>query len=102
MWAPFIASLLLVAWLLEVATCSSDGNWTVNHEVGRCALKGQCGKKSFFGGQLPCPDNAVAEDPDEDTRKKLVAICGDKWDTGAICCDGDQVCDFMEQPCLFS
>ncbi|KAI4276572.1 MAG: hypothetical protein LQ337_002402 [Flavoplaca oasis] len=91
MWTPFIASLLLAAWLLDVVTGSTDGNWTVKHEAGRCALKGQCGKKSFFGGQLPCPDNSVADDPEEDTRKKLVAICGDKWDDGAICCDGDQI-----------
>lgn len=70
---------------------ASDGNWTEKHEAGRCAIKGQCGKKSFFGGELPCPDNSLAEDPDEDTRKKLVAICGESWKNGDICCDGDQV-----------
>ncbi|KAI4102155.1 MAG: hypothetical protein L6R37_004520 [Teloschistes peruensis] len=70
---------------------SDDGSWTVKHEAGRCALKGQCGKKSFFGGQLPCPDNSVAGKPDDDTRKKLVAICGSKWNDGAICCDSDQI-----------
>ncbi|KAL9027086.1 MAG: hypothetical protein Q9196_004340 [Gyalolechia fulgens] len=54
-------------------------------------MRGQCGKKSFFGSQLPCPDNSVAQTPDDGTRKKLIAICGDKWDDGAICCDGDQI-----------
>ncbi len=70
---------------------ASDGNWTDKHEAGRCAIRGQCGKKSFFGGELPCPDNGLADDPDEDTRKKLVAICGDGWSDGDVCCDSDQV-----------
>ena len=97
MRAPILASLVIVGWLLQLATGSNAGNWTVKHEAGRCALKGQCGKKSFFGGQLPCPDNSVAEKPDDGTRKKLVTICGDKWDEGAICCDGDQVYAAMKK-----
>lgn len=97
-WPPFVASLLLLGWLFEVAAGSSDSTWTAKHEAGRCALKGQCGKKSFFGGQLPCPDNSAAEVPNEDTRNKLVAICGDKWAKGAICCDDDQVCNNMNKP----
>ena len=69
----------------------SEGNWTVKHEEGRCAMRGQCGKKSFFGGELPCPDNGLAEEPDVDTRTKLVAICGDDWNEGDVCCDEAQV-----------
>ncbi|CAD6582982.1 MAG: hypothetical protein ASARMPREDX12_001140 [Alectoria sarmentosa] len=69
----------------------SEENWTVKHEEGRCAMRGQCGKKSFFGGELPCPDNGLAEEPDEDTRTKLVAICGDDWNEGDVCCDEAQV-----------
>ena len=68
-----------------------EGNWTLKHEEGRCAMRGQCGKKSFFGGELPCPDNGLAEEPDEDTRTKLVAICGDDWSEGDVCCDEPQV-----------
>lgn len=90
-WPQLLATLLCVACLSQAVIGSDDGSWTVKHEAGRCALKGQCGKKSFFGGQLPCPDNSVAGKPDDDTRKKLVAICGSKWDDGAICCDSDQV-----------
>lgn len=89
--ASLLAILLFVFVLCRAAAVSIDGNWTIKHEAGRCALKGQCGKKSFFGGQLPCPDNSVAEEPGDATRKKLVAICGDKWDDGNICCDDDQV-----------
>ncbi|KAL8831879.1 MAG: hypothetical protein Q9170_005106 [Blastenia crenularia] len=91
MRARFLASLLLLFFFSRTAIASNDGNWTVKHEAGTCAMKGNCGKKSFFGGQLPCPDNSVAEKPDDSTRKKLVAICGDKWDEGSICCDGDQI-----------
>lgn len=69
----------------------NEGNWTVKHQEGRCAIRGQCGKKSFFGGELPCPDNGLAEEPDEDTRTKLVAICGDDWSKGDVCCDKAQV-----------
>lgn len=86
--------LLLCASLITLSTCSSsipDGNWTPKHEAGRCAIRGQCGKKSFFGGQLPCPDNDLARQPDDDTRAKLVAVCGEKWRKGPVCCDEDQV-----------
>lgn len=61
------------------------------HEEGRCAMRGHCGKKSFFGGELPCPDNGLAKEPEMDTRKKLVSLCGDKWKTGNICCEDTQV-----------
>ncbi|KAL8808626.1 MAG: hypothetical protein Q9200_004185 [Gallowayella weberi] len=91
MQPPFLATLFFFIWLFQLALGSNDGNWTTIHEAGRCALKGQCGKKSFFGGQLPCPDNSVAEKPDDSTRKKLIAICGDKWNDGNICCEGDQI-----------
>ncbi|KAI4141196.1 MAG: hypothetical protein L6R39_005471 [Caloplaca ligustica] len=91
MWVRLLASLLSILLLFRSAEASNDGNWTIKHEAGRCAMKGQCGKKSFFGGQLPCPDNSVAQKPDEATRKKLTAICGNKWHEGSICCDGDQI-----------
>ena len=54
-------------------------------------MKGQCGKKSFFGAELPCPDNSLAEEPEKDVRKKLVDMCGEDWEDGALCCDEDQV-----------
>ena len=89
-WPRLLLSITIIA-LFGVVTSASDGNWTVKHEKGRCAMKGQCGKKSFFGGQLPCPDNTKAEDPEKDVRKKLVEICGDDWSEGSVCCDDDQV-----------
>ena len=44
---------------------------TTKHEKGRCAIRGQCGKQSFFGSELPCPDNGLAKTPDDAVRKKL-------------------------------
>lgn len=64
---------------------------TAIHEAGRCAIRGHCGKKSFFGGELPCPDNGLAENPEKRVREKLVALCGDKWQKGPVCCEDVQV-----------
>lgn len=61
------------------------------HEEGRCAIRGHCGKQSFFGGELPCPDNGLAEEPEAAVRKKLVDLCGTKWEEGPVCCKEEQV-----------
>lgn len=93
--SPFKLPRALLGLTIVASLCvdvfATGGNWTEKHETGRCAIRGQCGKKSFFGGELPCPDNGKAEEPDKDTRKKLVAICGDAWDDGNVCCDSAQV-----------
>lgn len=68
-----------------------DDGFTAKHEKGRCAIRDQCGKKSFFGGELPCPDNGLAREPSDDIRKKLVGVCGDKWSEGPVCCEENQV-----------
>lgn len=86
---PLLCASILV--ILNTVVVANDGNWTIKHEEGRCAIRGQCGKQSFFGGELPCPDNGLAQKPEKDTREKLVAVCGEKWADGAICCDDDQV-----------
>lgn len=65
--------------------------YTPKHEAGRCAIRGHCGSKSLFGSQLPCVDNGLAEDPDDEVRDKLVDLCGPKWKTGPVCCLGEQV-----------
>lgn len=64
---------------------------TALHEAGRCAIRGHCGKKSIFGGELPCPDNGFAREPDDAVREKLVSLCGSKWSEGPVCCEGEQV-----------
>ena len=54
-------------------------------------MKGHCGKQTFFGGELPCPDNSLAEKPSKEVREKLVGICGSKWAETDVCCDNDQL-----------
>ncbi|KAL6714331.1 niemann-Pick type C-related protein 1 [Lecanora helva] len=84
MRAPQLVFGVAIFTLLSLQVIAKDGKWTDIHEAGRCAIRGQCGKKSFFGSELPCPDNGKAEDPDKETREKLVAICGNSWEEGAV------------------
>ncbi|KAI9151937.1 NPC intracellular sterol transporter 1-related protein 1 [Paramyrothecium foliicola] len=65
--------------------------YTPKHEAGRCAFRGHCGKQGFFGKDLPCVDNGLAEDPDAELRKELVELCGSEWSEGPVCCTLDQV-----------
>lgn len=81
---------LLGAGLL-LASATSGEILTPKHEAGRCAVRGHCGKKSWFGKELPCVDNGLAEEPDEKLRQQLVDLCGEKWGTGPVCCDAGQV-----------
>lgn len=86
---PFVAGLAPLL-LLPYPGVLAEGETKI-HEKGRCAIRGHCGKKSFFGGDLPCPDNGLAEQPDATVRRKLVALCGSKWEEGAVCCKEEQV-----------
>lgn len=71
--------------------------YTPKHEAGRCAIRDHCGKKSFFGKELPCVDNGLAEEPDKDLRNELVDLCGSKWNDGPICCTKDQVASLKDE-----
>ncbi|KAF6842989.1 Niemann-Pick type C-related protein 1 [Colletotrichum musicola] len=82
---------LLGAGGLLLAGLASAEPYTPKHEAGRCAMRGHCGSKSFFGKQLPCVDNGPAQDPDEKLRQQIVDLCGEKWNSGPVCCDADQV-----------
>lgn len=87
----WLLSVTLLASYIFSASASTSGNYTTKHEKGRCAIRGNCGKQSFFGGELPCPDNGLAKAPDKDVRKQLVKICGEDWSSGDVCCDSDQI-----------
>lgn len=89
-WPRTLACLALF-WTATIAAAANDGNWTLKHEAGRCAMKGHCGKQSFFGGELPCSDNSLADTPSKEVREKLVGICGPKWNNTDVCCDNDQI-----------
>ncbi|KAK7414623.1 niemann-Pick type C-related protein 1 [Neonectria punicea] len=91
-----IAPRLGVAALFVAGLAHAD-LYTPKHEAGRCAFRGTCGKQSFFGKELPCVDNGVAEDPDEEFRNELVDLCGEKWRTGPVCCTLDQVQSLKSQ-----
>jgi len=84
-----LASWLAVAVLLPSA--ASAELLTPKHEAGRCAIRGHCGKTGFFGRELPCPDNGEARDADAALRKKLVELCGTKWQDTPVCCEEEQV-----------
>lgn len=77
--------------LLLVSSVAADGLYTPKHEAGRCAMRGHCGKKSFFGKQLPCVDNELATTPDPDFAKEIEAVCGSKWKDSKVCCNSEQV-----------
>ena len=87
---PIVASLCT---LLSSSLVLAEGKTKI-HEASRCAIRGHCGKKSIFGGDLPCPDNDVAREPGDAERAKLVEVCGQKWDKGSVCCTEEQVKSF--------
>ena len=97
-----LSRLLAASGLLLAGAQSAAAElYTPKHEAGRCAVRGHCGSKSLFGSQLPCVDNGLAEEPDDDVRQKLVQLCGPKWSTGPVCCHKEQV-RRMQQPAALS
>ena len=59
-----------------------------------CAMYGNCGKKSVFGNELPCPVPRSFEPPvlSDETSKLLVEVCGEEWkEVRYACCTKDQV-----------
>ncbi|KZS97752.1 multidrug efflux transporter AcrB transmembrane domain-containing protein, partial [Sistotremastrum niveocremeum HHB9708] len=60
------------------------------HERGRCSMRGSCGFNN--GKPLPCPDNGLASEPeDDDARSLLVQTCGADYAEGSVCCTNGQV-----------
>jgi len=86
-----IPAWLAVASCAQVARSADGPDLTIKHEAGRCAIRGECGKQSFFGRQLPCPDNGPAEEPTDELRKELVSLCGEEWAESKVCCTTEQV-----------
>lgn len=82
--------LAAIASLLSATLVTGEAHTPI-HEAGRCSIRGGCGSSSFFSPKMPCPDNGLAEEPEENVRKQLVDLCGAKWSSGPVCCTGEQV-----------
>lgn len=83
---PTPLSIMLGIWILLLV------NYVLAiHAPGYCAMYDNCGKKSFFGAELPCPANVKAVEPDLDTKQLLTSICGAEFPTDQICCSKDQL-----------
>lgn len=68
---------------------------TVESKQGaKCAIYGNCGKKSFFGSELPCPVSSDfrPEPVSSDDINFLVSVCGEEWRNATeLCCTKEQV-----------
>ncbi|MBW0485509.1 hypothetical protein O181_025224 [Austropuccinia psidii MF-1] len=65
--------------------------------IGRCAIYGGCGKKGFFGQELPCPDNQPARKTTASLKLKLNQICGSQFESlQTACCTEDQIGDLSQ------
>ncbi|CEJ53699.1 Putative Patched sphingolipid transporter [Penicillium brasilianum] len=87
----FVGALVGLGFLASQPALVGAQGETKIHEKGRCAIRGHCGKQSIFGGELPCPDNGRAHEPEDDVRQKLVGLCGPKWEEGPVCCLDEQI-----------
>ncbi|QIX01986.1 hypothetical protein AMS68_007503 [Peltaster fructicola] len=92
-WASRSQALALFISISSIVTptIAFASNTTAKHEAGRCAIRKQCGHAGFFGRDLPCVDNGLAETPSDTTREKLVKLCGSSWEQGDVCCTEEQV-----------
>ena len=59
--------------------------------AGRCAIRGQCGKESFFGSELPCPYDGPSSKPDKALRQLAIDVCGPAYADTELCCAQDQL-----------
>lgn len=61
-------------------------------QPGRCSMRGSCGKKTLFSPDLPCAlDQVEAEQPDDELRQQVEAVCGAELAQGSVCCTLAQV-----------
>lgn len=65
-----------------------------NERPPSCSIYGNCGKKSIFGGEIPCPvsQNFKPKPLPSLDKDLLLEVCGEEWrDVGEFCCTGDQI-----------
>lgn len=93
MW--FLAILAYIEIIIQLSFVGA----TDTTSVAQCAIYGNCGKKSLFGSELPCPvQKDFQPDPISDELKELVvSVCGEEWlDADTLCCTKDQVMDLRD------
>ncbi|SCU78692.1 LADA_0A06942g1_1 [Lachancea dasiensis] len=84
--------LLILAQLnffFDLGLCSFDSGSSPG-----CSLYGNCGKKSLFGDELPCPvpNTFVPRQLSHRGQDLLVEVCGEEWkDKSDVCCNEDQI-----------
>lgn len=88
-WIYFVLFLQRTA----VANTAAAGKVAASAPA-RCAIYGNCGKKSVFGPELPCPvqEDFQPEPVSDGLKELLVGVCGEEWqDVDSLCCTKDQV-----------
>ncbi|CAR21118.1 sphingolipid transporter [Lachancea thermotolerans CBS 6340] len=92
-----VARCLLVPVIVSNAVLAGDSFFGIsfaNSKPASCSIYGSCGKKSLFGGELPCPvtEDFVPDPLSEAERESLVDLCGEEWkDVNQVCCNGAQI-----------
>lgn len=83
----FLTSLLLPLVCTEII-----------EKEGYCSIYDNCGKKSLFGSELPCPYNGEAFSATDDQLSELSSLCGDEWqEESKLCCTSDQISELKEK-----
>lgn len=81
--------MLLRLLILVLVACGVLGDKL--HTPGTCAMYDNCGKKSIFGAQLPCPGPLEAQKPSSEARELLESVCGAEFSSRLVCCTLDQL-----------
>lgn len=78
-------------WEITRESTQSD-TITPHHEQNYCAMYGVGGKSSFFGPDLPKPNNIIAQKLSPQEYDDLITTCGDSWrNSDYACCDSNQL-----------
>lgn len=83
---------------MSLITLGDEENEVTHFDgAGQCAMYDNCGKKSVFGQELPCPDQSPARNTTADLRNQLQSICGSSFsDLKSACCTPDQLTNLAQ------
>lgn len=85
-----MAAIKAIVWLFQTLSVVSVVMGMI-HEDGYCAMYDNCGKKLFFGSELPCANNTKAVAPDVESQQLLTEICGTDFAMEKVCCSKNQI-----------